>query len=326
MKRSVLRQIKTKREEVVSGAGVGKDCAIFAFPESEKDALASCVQEGVLAAAGSSPMPEACTTVSELIQKCANNLAAGGAQPVAVMLALILPVTVQESDIKELMAEAEKKCQELAVEIAGGQTRISAAVAAPTAVAAGYGRALRKERCAAAPGQDIVVSKWIGLQGTAVVARRNRERLLERYPAYFVEEAMGFDRYLSILPEAAVAVEAGVCAMHDASEGGIFGALWEMAEEAGVGMRVDMRKLPLRQETVEVCECCNLNPYELMSGGCLLMTAPDGPALLAALEKAGIPGTIVGKVTAGNDRVLLCGDEIRYMERPKQDNIWSMQD
>lgn len=326
LKRSVLRQIKTKREEVASGAGMGKDCAIFAFPESETGALASCVQEGVLAVAGGNPVPEACMTISELIQKCANNLAVGGGGLMAVMLTLFFPENTQETDIRAVMAEAENKCQELDVEIAGGQTRITAVAAAPIAVVTGYGAAPRKEHCTAAPGQDIVVSKWIGLQGTAIAAKRYRERLLERYPAYFVEEAAGFDRYLSVLPEAAAALGAGACAMHDASEGGIFGALWEMVEDAGVGMKVDMRKLPLRQETVEVCECLDLNPYELLSGGCLLMTAPDGAALLEALEKAGVPGAIVGKVTEGNDRILICGDEIRYMERPKQDSIWRLSD
>lgn len=59
--------------------------------------------------------------------------------------------------------------------------------------------------------------------------------------------------------------------MHDVSEGGVFAALWEMAEGAGVGLTIDMKKLPLRQETVEVCEFCNVNPYELRSGGSLII-------------------------------------------------------
>lgn len=319
LKRSVLRQIKTKREEVLDGAGVGADCAIFS--PIEESAMAACMQEAIVL-----PQKEAVescgdvsVTMAALIQKCANNLAAGGAKPVALMITLMLPEETEESLVKRLMMEAAEKCTELDMEIAGGQTRVTSAVNAVVAVITGYGilsgEAFPMVR-AAAPGQDVLVSKWIGLQGTALAVKQNRTKLLDRYPAYLVEKAGDFGRYLSILPEAEIAVKTGVCAMHDASEGGILGALWELAEGAGVGLTIDMRKLPLRQETVEVCECCGLNPYELASGGCLIMTTQDGPKLLAALEAKKIPAVIIGRVTEGNDRILINGDEIRYMDRP----------
>ena len=272
---------------------------------------------------------EAFMTMADLIQKCANNLAAGGARPSAVMITLLLPEDTEESMLRGLMEEAAGKCRELDMEIAGGQSRITGAAAEPVAVVTGFGKTYENKcNCnytlpgKAAPGQDIVLSKWIGLQGTAVTAKRNMAKLLARYPAYLVEEAAGFDRYLSVLPEAEIAVKNGVRAMHDASEGGILGALWEFAEGAGVGMAVEMRKLPLRQETVEVCECCNVNPYELMSGGCLIMACNDGPGLAGALEAEGIPAAVVGKLTDGKDRILVNGDEIRYMNRPGRDGVY----
>ncbi len=270
---------------------------------------------------------EAVMTMADLIVKCANNLAAGGAEPVAVMVALLLPENVAEPQVRELMSQAEEKCAELHMEIAGGQTRVTAAASAPLAVVTGYGRTAQGEDYtlrAAAPGQDILVSKWIGLQGTALLAGRFREKLLERYPAWLVEEAAGFGRYLSVLPEAQAARRAGVCAMHDASEGGILAALWEMAEGAGLGLVADLRALPLRQETVEVCECCGANPYELLCGGCLVMTAWDGPGIAAALDQAHIPATVIGKLTEGNDRILRNGEEIRYLDRPRRDSIYDI--
>ncbi len=327
LKRSVLRQIGG------NGAGIGKDCAFFPFAGEGK--LVSCMQEAVVLSGehGGGDVrshAEAFMTMSDLIQKCANNLAAGGARPAAVMITLLLPEDTQESMLRGLMEEAAGKCRELDMEIAGGQSRITGAAAEPVAVVTGIGKIYENEwnndrilPGKAAPGQDIVLSKWIGLQGTAVVARRNLEKLLVRYPAYLVEEAAGFDRYLSVLPEAEIAVKNGVCAMHDASEGGIAGALWEFAEGAGVGLTVEMRKLPLRQETVEVCECCNVNPYELMSGGCLIMACRDGLGLAGALEAEGIPAAVVGKVTDSRDRILVNGDEIRYMNRPERDGVYN---
>ncbi len=366
LKRSVLRQVNGISKRGEGGAGIGKDCAAFLFAQEGK--LVSCVQEAVVLAGGltgsettQAQHGEAFMTLADLIQKCANNLAAGGARLRAVMFTLLLPEDSEESVLRGLTEEAAGKCRELGLEIAGGQSRVSGAVVSPVAVVTGYGVPIEgsddraselpekapvsgmehafdngvselpgkasvgdREHAGrkAVPGQDIVLSKWIGLQGTAVLAKRSREKLSGRYPAYLVEEAAGFGRYLSVLPEAETAVKNGVRAMHDASEGGILGALWEFAEGSGVGLDVDMRSLPLRQETVEVCEGCNVNPYELMSGGCLIMACRDGRELAAALKAEGIPATVVGKVTAGRERILHNGEEIRYMNRPARDGIY----
>lgn len=331
LKRSVLRQIHTQRDEILSGAGIGEDCAIFA--SFAPDSTAVCVQEAAVSpkegiadrsawdSGGIFPV----IPMEQLILRCANNLAAAGAVPLAVMITLLLPKTAEENILKQLMREAEDACRLLNIQIAGGQTRVTAAVKTPCAAVTGLGRVSLKD-CrtakAARPGQDIVVSKWIGLEGTSLLAKYNRQKLLARYPACLVEEAVGFDRFLSVLPEAATAVKSGVCAMHDASEGGILAALWELAEGAGVGLTIDLRKLPVRQETVEVCECLGVNPYELLSGGCLVMTADDGAGLCAALASAQIPAVTVGRTTDSNERILLKEDEISYLNRPNTDQIY----
>jgi len=329
LKRSVLRQIHKRRSEVTNGAGVGEDCAVFSFGS---ESVATCMQTAAISG-------EASVSVGQLIQRCANNLAAAGAQPAGVMIGLMLPEETEEFEIKALMEEAEIKCRELNIQIVGGQTDISQAVKHQTAAVTGYGRpfaagadsagktgigerAQGPEAKRAYEGLDVVVSKWVGLEGTAILAGCCREQLRQRYPAYFVEEAAGFDRFLSVIPEAATAVKSGVCMMHDASEGGIFGALWELAEKAGVGLNIDLKKIPLRQETVEVCEYCNINPYELLSGGALVMLTADGFGLAAALEAEGIPAVVAGRTVEGNARIVVNGDETRFLERPKNDEVY----
>lgn len=178
--------------------------------------------------------------------------------------------------------------------------------------------AVPEEVCAVSvcADQDIVVSKWIALEGTAQLAGANRERLRERFPARIVDEAAAFDRYLSVVPEAATAMKSGVCGICSLSQGGIFAGLWEMAQEGGVGLEVDVRKIPVRQETIEICEFFGENPYELASGGCLLMTAENGNRLIAALVREGIPATVIGRTTGGNDRVLYNQGRKRYLNKP----------
>lgn len=173
--------------------------------------------------------------------------------------------------------------------------------------------------------QDIVVSKWIGLEGTVELVRQYRERLRERFPARMIDEAAAFDKYLSVEPEAATAMKSGVCGMQGVSRGGILAGLWEMAQEAGVGLEADLRKIPVRQETIEICEVLGENPYELLSGGCLIMTARDGNALVTALEREEIPAVVIGRTTSGNDRALYNQGHKQYLNKPRTEQIYANQ-
>ena len=307
LRRSVFRQLKTKREEVLCGAGPGEDCAILSLPPGEELLVSSAasVRTGRDAALYG-------------IHTAVNNLAACGGRPAAVWLTVLLPPEAEEEELRALMMQAEQVCAGLNIQIAGGHTEVTSAGSAPP------GQAIRTSGLH--PGAELVVTKWVGLEGTAVAAKEKEQELLIRFPAYLVEAAKGFDQCLSVLPEAAAAVETGVgkggiCAMTDVSEGGIFGAFWKMGESSGVGLEIDLKKIPIRQETVEICNHLDLNPYELISGGSLLIAADDGYALAERLEKAGIPAAVVGRATAGNDRIVLNGEEKRFLGPVRADEI-----
>lgn len=316
LKRSILKEIKTKREEIISGAAVGNDCALFAL--SEGVVLATNMQEGCLYADNRHG------SLENILIRCLNNLAVKGATPFAVLLTFMLPEWVEEAAVKQWMRQAEQVLGKYQVQIAGGQTTVSESCAQPMAVVTGYGKAeagYRGRRITA--GMEIVLSKWIGLEGTAILANTNEQRLLERYPAYFIEEAKQFTRYGSVLAEAATAVKSDVCAMHDASKGGIFAALWEIAEATGIGLKVDMKKIPLRQETVEICEELGVNPYKLLSGGCIIMITDKAEQLVSALNEQGVNAVSIGVTTDTKERVLLNEEEIRYLEKPDRDEIYT---
>lgn len=178
----------------------------------------------------------------------------------------------------------------------------------------GQGEVCAVSACA---DQDIVASKWIALEGTARLAGQHRERLRKRLPARIINEAAAFDQYLSVTSEAATAMKSGVCGIYDLSQSGILAGLWAMAQEAGVGLEVDLRKIPVRQETIEICELFEENPYELASGGCLLMTAENGNTLTRALLQAGIPAVVIGRTTRGKERVLYNKGRKSYLNKPR---------
>ena len=316
LKRSVLKQIQTNRPEVLLGASVGEDCAAVALGEDEMFVLST------------DPITGTAKDIGHLaIQITLNDLASAGAEPIGVMLTFLLPEKLSEAKLRGMMEQAEAAAHAANVQIMGGHTEVTRVVNQPVISVVGVGKAKKGRLISTAgarPGMDVIVTKWIGLEGTSIIAKEREEELLTRYPKTLVEAAKNFDAYLSVLPEAAVAVESGVSAMHDVTEGGIFGALWEMAESAGVGLEIDLKKIPIRQETVEVCEFFDVNPYELISSGSMLMAASDGNGLVRALTAADIPAVCIGKVTEGNDRVLLSGEERRFLEPPKADELYKV--
>lgn len=316
LQRSVLKQIRTDRSEVLLGASVGEDCAAVSLKEDELFVLST------------DPITGTARDIGHLaIQITLNDLASAGAEPVGVMLTFLLPENTSEAKLRGMMEQAEAAAHAAHVQIMGGHTEVTRVVSQPVISVVGIGKAKKGRLISTAgarPGMDVIVTKWIGLEGTSIIAKEKEEALLTRYPKALVDTAKGFDAFLSVLPEAAIAVEAGVAAMHDVTEGGIFGALWEMAESSGVGLEIDLKKLPIRQETVEVCEFFGINPYGLISSGSMLMAASDGNGLVRALAAEHIPAVCVGKVTAGNDRVVLSGEERRFLEPPKADELYKV--
>lgn len=326
--RSVLRKIETKREEVLCGAGIGRDCAVLSFGEDMETVIST---DPI-----SAPIDMVC---SYGIHKALNNVATTGAEPVGVMISAVLPEEAEEKELQDMMRQAEEICAKFHTQILGGHTEVMPEIKTPLLTVSGIGKrrkgsiADKKGIAGNEPdmrpiraGQDVIISKWIGIEGTVRLAREHKQELITRYPIGMIDDAIGFESYLSVVPDAAIAIKSGVCAMHDASWGGIFAALWEMADSAGVGLEIDLKKIPIRQETIEICEFYDLNPYELLSGGSLLMTSEDGTGLVRELEKAGIPAVIVGKTTSGNDRVILNEEERRFLEPPKTDQLYGLKE
>ena len=316
LKRAVFRQIHTRREEVLVGAGVGEDCAALQLGPDEVFVLST------------DPITGTDKNTGELaVQITANDLASAGAEPVALLLTVLLPVTADEPMIRRLMKEVDEACEKLHIQVVGGHTEVTAVVNQPVISVTGNGKAKKGHLVTtggAGIGDDVVATKWIGIEGTSIIAREKEQELLERFAAPFVEEAKNFDRFLSVVPDAAAAVKSGVTAMHDVTEGGIYGALWELAEASGVGLEIDLKKIPVRQETIELCEYYRLNPYQLISSGCMLMTAPDGRRLVRELEKAGIHATLIGRCVDGKAKKILNGEDTAYLERPKTDELYKI--
>ena len=173
-------------------------------------------------------------------------------------------------------------------------------------------------------GQDIVMTKWVGLKGTSIIARKKEEELLGRYNRSFIEEAKSFNDYVSVDKEIQIAREVGVTFMQEVAEGGIFRTLWEMGNELKKGFEVDINKILLRQETVEVCEFYKINPYMLSSSGSMIMVTDKAYYLVERLLSKGITAAVIGWIINSKGRIIINGEEPCYLMPPKRDQLYKV--
>jgi hydrogenase expression/formation protein HypE len=316
LKRSVLKQLQFHREEVIQGPGVGKDCALV------------CIEPSEILVLSTDPVTGTVYEIGELaVHVTVNDLAAGGAEPVGIMLSILLPEACFESELRDMMKQIEETCSRLGIQVLGGHTEVTAAVNWPVVTVTGVGKMKKKfleSFTGIRPGNMIIMTKSAGLEGTAILAREREKELLERYSVEFVESAKMMMKDVSVLKEAEIGRRFRVAAMHDITEGGVFGALWEMAAAGNVGLEIELMDIPLKQETVEICEVFDLNPYQLISSGSLLLATDRGYELVKEFARAGVPAVVIGRAVSGKGRVILNGEETRYLEPPRQDEIYKV--
>ena len=316
MKRTVYSQMKVKRPEVLIHTGIGEDCS--AIESGDEEAIVMSVD----------PITGATKDIGKLaFQITANDIASSGAKLIGMLIDIILPVGSHESDLRDIMQDIGALTEQYNVEILGGHTEVSDSVNRPLISVTGVGKANREDLIATAglePGDELVVTKWIGLEGSAILASEKEEELKAALPPDIVDQAKEFSELMNVLPESEIAREVGISSMHDVTEGGIFGAMWEMAVASGVGLEVDIRKIPIRQETIEICEHFDINPYMLISSGSMLIGTKHGNLLVDMLESAGIHAAVIGYVIEGADRIVRNGDEKRYLEPPKSDELYKV--
>ena len=182
----------------------------------------------------------------------------------------------------------------------------------------------------ARPGDRVVVTKGAAIEATALFAATFPDRLAEGIGADFVKKADALFEHMTVVPEANVARgfglrDVGVTSMHDATEGGVFGGLTEVAAAAGVGMRIEREAIPVLEEVRAVCEHTGMDPYTSISEGTLIATVVPGraDAFVIALEDAGIDAAVVGEVTEPSAGVVLVGaGGERPLEHPGLDPFW----
>ena len=302
------------RDDVRIRSGIGEDCSVINFGEYE------CV-------VSTDPITGANKNIGKLaVNINCNDIASCGVEPVGILVTILVPPTATLEDIKNIMSEIDEETKKLNVEILGGHTEVTEAVNRIVVSCTAIGKGKAQEAVAtsgAKLGDDIVVTKLLCMEGTSIIVNDYLDRVRDVLTLSEIELAKEYVNSISVVNEGRVAGAFGVNSMHDITEGGVLGALWEVAQASNLGFKVYNHKMPISDITYKICERLNIDPLKFISSGSMLITATGGKKLAAELISKGIPATVIGKIT--ESRGILVIDEIQKdVLPPTRDELFSI--
>ncbi len=314
LEKKIFSSLRFKREEVLVRSQIGEDCSVLDFGEY------ACVLS-------TDPITGAANEIGKLaVHVSCNDVAANGVEPLGLMLTILAPEETSLEVLEHIVRQAAQEAALLKVEIIGGHTEITSAVNRIVVSTTAVGRAAKSKvvkSAGARPGHCIIITKWAGLEGTAIIAHDLADRLQGRIDHQKLEKARSLMEHISVVKEGVIAGSMGASAMHDVTEGGVLGALWEIAQASGVGIRVYSDRIPVLEETSLICREMDLDPLKLISSGCMLITCQDGEKMLEALTGEGIPASVIGRVT-GEGMILVKDGIDMPIDPPQSDELYKV--
>jgi hydrogenase maturation factor len=261
----------------------------------------------------------------------ASDVAVMGVRPRYMTYSLLLPPATGREDIRRIVDSIHRAARDLGIAIVGGHTGFYPGFTAPTIGGITVFAVARKGEyvtpAGARPGDDIVLTKGPAIETAGLLAVLREEELLGKYPRALVERAKALTRAISVVDDALAAMAAGgVTAMHDATEGGVAGGLFEIAAASGVGMEVDERLFVYPDEVRMVCEAFGIDPVQAIAEGSLLVTARPGRSagIIARLRRKRIAASVIGKVVTNRRRrtIVRADGRVEALAVPDQDPFW----
>lgn len=316
LKDIVFKNIKHQRPEVLMRGNIGEDCAVIDFDKY------ACVLS-------MDPITGASNNVGSLsVHISCNDIASNGVAPMAILLTILAPIGTKAEEIEEVMKDANNAAESLDVEIVGGHTEITDAVNKIVVTTTAIGRQIKEEMIftkGAKVGDSILMTKSAGIEGTAILAYDLEEKLNKLVSSETIQKAKEFSKDVSVVKEGVLAGKYGVTSMHDVTEGGVLGALWELAEASQLGIVIYEDKIPVKIETKEICKALDINPLKLISSGVMLITVSQDKKnnLIKAFASYNLDITEVGKIIE-KDRKIHTSDGIKELKSITEDELYKV--
>ena len=255
-----------------------------------------------------------------------NRLAAEGIRTTLFSPVVLLPPGTQEDVLRDLIGQICRRAFAEGIEIGRVQADVTDAVTRPLVIGTAAGESFFERLPDHIPNAgdlkegDIIAVGPVGLEGTCILVCEQFKALRERFPMSILTRMMKALEELSILKEAEISAQ-DAPVMVSPGEGGFFAGLWELSGKTGCGLEADLQTVPILQETIEITDYFGINPYAMRSAGSLLIAARDGDRLIQRFAEKGRAAVRIGKLTAGKDKIIRNGEDVRYLDRPQTDAL-----
>lgn len=283
----IISSIETRRPETVLPPSIGEDCCALDLG-------------GDLCVVSSDPITAADENAGILsVHISLNDLASSGAEPVGILTTVLLPQGTDENYVSKLFENINKTCKNAGIDVLGGHTEITDSVKKTVIVTTAIGRTSAKNLVrsdGAAAGDAILMTKSAGLEGTAIICADKKHEIRYFLSESEIREGIGYLSEISVVEEGLAAAAIGVNAMHDITEGGVLGAVWEICRASGKGARIIGRKIPVRDITAKICRHFDIDVMKLISSGSLLIVCSieKKHRIVEELDKIGVACIHIG--------------------------------
>jgi hydrogenase expression/formation protein HypE len=264
----------------------------------------------------------------------ASDSVTSGLRPRLLSIDLNLPMEMTRRQLETVWEVIHRECQKLGIAVITGHTARYENCHYPMVGGAtmtgigGLDEYVTPAFCR--PGDKIIVTKGPAIEATGIFAAMFPKIIEKEFGADFSRRAEAVFYKMSVVEDALTAVgvgvrENGVTAMHDATECGVWGGLYELAQAAGLGARIEKEKIIVEEGVPEVCRFFGLDPYASISEGTLIIAckARRADEVVGALGKKGVKSSIVGELTTPERGMVLVekGQE-KKLEHPIVDPFW----
>ena len=283
--------------DVVQGPGIGEDAGIVR------------VGDGFLVA-HSDPITAAEEYIGWLaVHVAANDVAVRGVWPRWILLTVLLPPDSSTVLLEDILRDADEAARSINASIIGGHTEVTPGFPRPIVIASafGYTRGRVVRTCDARPGDKVFIIGRVGGEGVGVIAHDFHDLLVEKgVSENTIHEARRFIRDISVVDKA-LAIRDYVSAMHDPTEGGVLGALYEVAVASGNTVYVDLDRISLDPIVKEITSALEIDPYKLLSSGSLIAVVPNPyvDKVIDILESKGYMYSVCGEVLRGESKLVI---------------------
>jgi hydrogenase expression/formation protein HypE len=314
----IFKNLGAKRSEVILGPTAGVDCAVLNL--GNKSFITKI-----------NPITGALTRIGWLaVNVNANDVSTFGVEPAFFLSCILLPENANKKTLEIISTQIGKAAAELGMAVIGGHSETTPGLKNPIVVGCAIGMAEKNDYVTAAgakAGDLVIMTKTAGIEGTAILASDRQRKLSKTIGTTVIREAQNYFKQTSITKEALAAYRSGnVHAMHNPTEGGIVGGMHEIADASNLGFRIYEDRIPVTNQTSQICKIFGINPLYLIASGSLLIAAKSENAMniVQNMEKKDILATVIGDfLPSPNKRVILSREGAeKKLERPICDHLW----